>query len=300
MHHQFQKIPRLNFLSACLSLFFPLLTAAQDHYYSDEETCKSRSGLEYGGIAGFYIPGNGTADFYSGKPEKENNANYVFRNKYWYDEIYYMLNANDTVFIREYPENMRYNPAFSFGLFAKYDLNCRTGIYLQFSYAKLRARDMISVEVDPPVDYLAEPDIRLFSIYGTEERNLVDLGFTHAFGNSRVARFTLGGGVNMNNTLVEESALRIEEKVYNLVNVYGTRPYVPGGTQQAYEIRQGGIGFGVFGTIGARFEFSQAIAIEPGLTVYYKQINLESARGFYPQYNFFVKICFRDLLTFSD
>ncbi len=287
-------------LAGMALLVQPLFLAAQDRYYADAENCKSRSGLEYGGVAGIYIPGNGSAKFYSGRPENENNANYVFRNKYWYDEIFQMLDANDTVFIREYPENMRYTPAFSFGLFAKYDFNCRTGIYVQFTSVKVRARDVISVEVDPPIDYLAEPDIRLYSINGTEERNLMDLGFTHAFGHSRVARFTIGGGVNMNNTIVKDHTLRIEQKTYNLVNVYGNRPWVPGGNQQAYDIRQGGIGFGVFGTIGARFEFNQAIAIEPGLTVYYKNINLESAKGMYPQYSFFLKMCFRDLLTFSE
>ncbi|GAB1403734.1 hypothetical protein MASR1M74_09120 [Lentimicrobium sp.] len=42
------------------------------------------------------------------------------------------------------------------------------------------------------------------------------------------------------------------------------------------------------------------IAIEPGFTFYYKQINLESAKGFYPQYNLFVRLCLRDLISFGE
>lgn len=282
-------------------LFYPLILLAQSNLYSDTEECAKRSGIEYGGIAGFYIPGNGSAGFYSGKPENENNANYILRNKFWYDEIYKLVGAYDTVFIREYPDRMRYNPAFSFGLFVKYSINCRTGFYLQFHYAKLTAKDIISFEVDPPVDYLAEPDIRLYPVIGIEERNMVDLGFNYAFGNNPVARFMLGGGINMNNTLVKESVLRIEDKPFNMINIYSNgQTYIPGAALQSYQIRQGGIGFGIFGTLGGRFEFSPAIAIEPGIAVYYKKINLEAYNGFYPQFNLFLKLCFRDLVSFAQ
>jgi hypothetical protein len=278
---------------------FPVDIVAQDDGYGNPERCLERRGLEYGALAGMYFGGQITADFYSGKPENENNVNYVLSNKYWYDEIYLLLGANDTVFAREYPQKMKYDPSFSFGLFAKYDLDCRTGIYLQFSYAKLVAKDMVSLEVDPK-DYLTEPDIRLCPIYGTEERNMIDLGVTHAFGNNKVARFILGGGINMNNTLVKEHILSIEDHPYSLVNTYGNNSYIPGGSMQSYEIRQGGIGFGIFGTVGARFEFSPTIAIEPGFTFYYKQIAIDPGSGFTSHMNFFVKLCFRDLISFAE
>jgi hypothetical protein len=286
-------------LLVLIVFLFPVDIIAQDDGYGNPEGCLGRRGLEYGAIAGFYISGRTTADFYSGKPENDNNVNYILKNQYRYDEIYQLLDVNDTVFVREYPEKMKYNPAFSFGLFVKYDLNCHTGIYLQFSYARLMAKDVVSFEVDPK-EYLTDPDIRLFPIYGIEERNMIDLGFTHAFGDNKVARMLIGGGINMNNTLVKEHILRIDDKPYSLVNVYGSNSYVPGGAQQAYEIRQGGIGFGIFGTLGARIEFSPVIAIEPGFTFYYKQIAIEPGSGFTPHMNFFVKLCFRDLVSFSE
>jgi len=273
---------------------------AQQDGYANAERCLERRGLEYGGVAGIYLPDKSTAGFYSGKPGNENNVEYVFKNQYWYNEIYQLLRAYDTVIIREYPDNMKYNPAFSFGLFAKFDLNCHTGIFLQFYYAKLKAADAITIEVDPPIDYLAEPDIRICPIIGTEERNMVDLGFTHAFGINPIARFVLTGGIQMNNSLVKEHILRIERKNYNLVNVYGKNSYIPGGTQQAYEIRQGGIGFGIFAGAGVRLEFSNTIAIEPGLNVYYKHSAIDPSAGFTPDLNFYVKLCFRDLLSFNE
>lgn len=297
MYHSLRIPRRLVFVFVFVYLSFAGFSQPDD--YSNPDRCKERRGLEYGGIAGFYMAGKSTAGFYSGKPGNENNVNYVFRNTYWYNEIYQLLGAYDTVFVREYPEEMKYDPAFSFGVFARYDLNCNTGIILQFSYAKLRAKDVVTVEVDPK-EYLTEPDIRLCSIYGTEERNLLDLGIVHAFGKNPVSRFLIGAGVNMNNSLVKEHMIQIGTKSYNLVNVYGNNNYIPGGNQQSYEIRQGGIGFGLYGTIGGRFEFSPAVALEPGFTFYYKKIAIDPNSGFVPQMNFFVRLCFRDLLTFSE
>ena len=292
---------KTSFIGSVLLLLCMGSASAQEYFYSNKEDCKSRSGIEYGGIAGFYFAGNGSAGFYSGKKENENNAEYILNNKYRYDEIFQLVRANDTIFIKEYAGKMKYNPAFSFGLFVKYNIDCHKGFYLQFHYAKLTAKDIITFEVDPPIEYLAEPDIRHYPVIGIEERNMVDLGYNYIFGNKPASRFFIGGGINMNSSLVKESVLRIEDKPFNMVNVYSSgQNYIPGAALQTYEFRQGGIGFGVFGTFGGRFEFNDAVAIEPGISVYYKHINLESYKGFYPQFNFFVKICLRDLVSFEQ
>lgn len=287
---------RSKFFFGWLTVIFlgSTVAAAQDVYTG--ETCKERSGFEYGGIAGFYFPSNKTADFYSGKPGSENDVDYVFSNHYWYEELRKLLDFNDTIFVREYPGKMSYSPAFSFGLFASYNFNCRTAIYAQFYFVKLRANDVVTIEVDPPQDYLDEPDIRLCPIKGIEERNLLDIGVMHSIGMNKTARLILGGGLSMNNVLVKESAIYIAEKKYNLVNIYGNRPYVPGSNQQAYEIRQGGIGFGIFGSVGTRLEFSPAIAIEPGVSVHLMKVALEENAGFTPHFNLYVRLHFRDII----
>lgn len=283
--------------------FHSIKTVAQEEVYT-KDNCKNRSGFEYGGVAGFYKASNRTAEFYSGKPGTENSVDYIFENQYWYDEIDKMLELNGNTYILGYPDKMSYAPAFSFGLFVKYDMNCHTGIFLLFSYAKLRANSMITIEVPPPPNVLQLPVIHLCPITGIEERNMVDLGISHAIGLNKIARLNLSAGINLNNTLVKESALYVEdkygkEKKYNLVRVYGNKPYVPGSNQQAYDLRQGGIGFGVFGNVGVRMEFSPVVAIEPGLTIYMKRISLIENAIFYPQYNAYLKLIFRDLLNFN-
>lgn len=292
-----RQISVIVLLSIILLLLNDINANAQQLY--SKEDCIKRSGFEYGGMGGIYIASNSTADFYSGKPTNENNVDYILNNSYWYEEIRHLLDFYDTIFVREYPERMGYSPAFSFGLFVKYDFNCRTGIYAQFYYAKLRANDVVTIEVDPK-EYLTEPDIRLCPIRGVEERNLLDLGITHSIGMNKTARLTLGAGINMNNTLVKESAIYIGEKKYNMMRVYGNRPYVPNSNQQQYEIRQGGIGFGVFGSVGARIEFSPVVAIEPGFTTHFITVNLKESAVFTPQMNFYLKIIFRDLLNFNE
>lgn len=292
--------PAIKVILTFILLYITSSLSAQMLDYSIKEDCFSRSGFEYGAVAGFYLPGKGSAHFYSGKPAEENNAEYVFKNKYWYEEIFYNLDANDTVFIKGYPDKVKYTPTFQFGMFFSYNFNCHTSLYFQFSYVKLQVKDILTVEVDPPLEYLGEHDIRLFGIRAEEERNMFDVALNHYFGNNPTFRPMIGLGINMNNTLVKKHVLRIADKDYNLINIYGNRPYIPGGTAQGYDIRQGGIGFGAFATVGARLEFSKLIAIEPGFTFYYKYINLESAKGFYPQYNLFVRLCLRDLISFND
>lgn len=292
-----QFIIKTLFLFACLC-FLTNSMVAQSLY--TKETCKERSGFEYGAIGGIYIAGNSSAEFYSAKPGNENYAQYVFDNKYWYDEIRELLDFNDTAFIREYPGKMGYSPAFSFGLFVQYNIDCKTGIYAQFYYVKLLAKDVITIEVDPK-EYLTEPDIRLSPLRGVEERNLLDLGMTRAIGLSKTARLTLGAGISMNNTLVKEHSLYIADKKYNLVRVYGNQQYIPNGNQQAYDIRQGGIGFGIFATAGARIEFNPTVAIEPGVSFHYMKVNLFLENNkFIPQTNFYLKLIFRDLLNFNS
>lgn len=284
-------------LFVCLFLVFATGNVFAQNIFTKEE-CKNRSGFDYGGIAGIYMASDKSAGFYSGRPENENNVDYVFDNYYWYEEIRKLLNFNDTIFVREYPEKMGYSPAFSFGLFATYNFNCNTGIYVQFYYVKLRANDVVSFEVDPK-EYLTEPDIRLIPIRAVEERNIVDLGITHAFGLSKTARLTLGGGISMNNSLVKEHSLVVESEKYNLVHVYGNRPYVPGSSQQSYEIRQGGIGFGLFGSVGVRMEFTPSVSIEPGFTTHLMNVNIKEKAGYTPEMNFYVKLILRDVLNFN-
>jgi len=278
----------------CVFLLTSGISYCQEAY--TDESCKERSGFEYGGLAGIYLPHNSTADFYSGKPENENNVNYIFKDSYWYEEIRQLLHFNDTAFVLEYPEKMGYSPAFSFGLFVKYDFNCNSGIFLQFYYAKVKASDVVTIEVDPPQDYLAEPDIRLCPIKGVEERNIVDIGYTHSFGMGKAARLTLSGGLSMNNTLVKDNSIYIADKKYNLVHIYGSRPYIPNSNQQSYEIRQGGIGFGAFGSVGLRMEFIPSVAIEPGCSLHYMKVNLKEDSSYTPEVNFYVRLLLRDLI----
>ncbi len=278
-------------------LFFPVQVYSQNKY-SDEE-CKLRTGFEYGAIAGIYIADKASAAFYSGEPDKENYVNYVFNNPHWYEELWKMDFFKDTAYVLDYPEKMSYAPAFSFGLFVKYDLNCKTGIYAQFYYVKLRANDIVTVEVDPPIDALYERKIRHCPITGIEERNILDLGISHSFGLNKVSRLSVGAGVSMNNTLVKEHYIYISEKKYNLMRIYGNNLYIPNSNQQIFQVRQGGIGFGMFASIGVRFEFSPVVAIEPGASVHFMKINLDETSHLTPQMDFYLKLSFRDLLRFN-
>lgn len=285
-------------LLVVVGLLLSTLQVNGQNKYTDEE-CKQRTGFEYGAVAGIYIADRTSADFYSGRPDKENYVNYVFNNSHWYEELWKMDFFKDTAYVLDYPEKMSYAPAFSFGLFVKYDLNCKTGIYAQFYYVKLRANDIVTVEVDPPIEALYERKIRHCPIIGIEERNILDLGISHSVGLNKVSRLSLGAGISMNNTLVKEHSIYLSEKKYNLMRIYGNNLYIPNSNQQIFQVRQGGIGFGMFASVGVRFEFSPVVAIEPGASVHFMKINLDELSSLTPQMNFYLKLSFRDLLKFN-
>ncbi|OYT17618.1 MAG: hypothetical protein B7C24_01530 [Bacteroidetes bacterium 4572_77] len=55
----------------------------------------------------------------------------------------------------------------------------------------------------------------------------------------------------------------------------GPHDYIPGGTQQQYAFRQGGIGYGAYATPGLQFNFNQSISIDLVSQFYYTYINME-------------------------
>jgi hypothetical protein len=275
-----------------LALVVPLSLKAQQ----EEDNSQEYGGLQFGLDFGLYLPNKYPANYYNGSDGNVNNIKFIFGNKYRYEEIYKTIpRIVDTFFLKEYPTNMRYPATASAGLYISYNFNRSTAVYVQFNYVKLRPHDAITVEVDPK-EYLTNPDLRLYSISGEEERINIDLGYSRAFRLRQNIDIIGEAGLAINDIKVLKSRIYIEDKEYSLINLYGKNSYIPGSNMQEYDITQGGIGIGIHGGAGIKFNFSESFALQPGATLYWNNVNLEGYKDMRFSPFFYLRFIARKLL----
>lgn len=266
----------------------------RSHTEKEEDTVDI-TGWRYGLNIGFYFGNKNSANFYSGRPGNENTINYIINNKYRYDELRQLINFSDTFFILEYPSQMSYDPAVMVGFIAKYNFTNKMGFFFQFNYVKLKATDFFTAEVDP-MQFLTERDIRVYGIVGVEERVNIEMGLSRYLPIGPKMNVFLEGGLNINDSEVKSHEIQIEGQTYDIVNIYGSQNYVPNTSLQSYDVRQGGIGFGAFFTGGVQFSFNENISMDPGISLWWKKINLAGYDSYNAHWAFTVRFLFKDLM----
>jgi hypothetical protein len=274
-------------------LILPIILKAQ----REEENEREYGGLQFALDFGMYLANKYPANYYNGSDANENNIKYVFGNTTWNNEIKQLLNVSDTskFFLRECPTNMHYPATPSAGLYISYNFNRSTGLYLQFNYVKLKPHDAFSIEVSPQDEVLTNPDLRLYSISGEEERINIDIGYSKAFQIRNNIDIMGEAGIAVNDIKVLKSSINIENKEYSLINIYGKNSYVPGASQQVYDIYEGGIGIGIHGGAGIKFNFSESFALQPGATLYWNNVNLEGYKDMRFSSFFYLRFIARQL-----
>lgn len=265
----------------------------------EKDTTENNVGVYVGINLGAYFGNAHSAAFYNGAPENENNLNYIFNNQYYCNDIDTLL-REPWEWENDYPRNMHYKPAISIGFYLKYNFINNFGAFLQFNLAKLTAQDAFSLTISPRL-YPTFQDIRLYPIWGKEMRYNIDLGVSRMFDFSRRLGLSVDFGINLNNTLVKENKIRIDNpeteaaKEFSIVNVYLNQQYQPGVQLTEYNIRQGGIGYGLFLGTNLRLIFNDYISIDPGVSAFYSKINLKGYNSFRFHYYLFVRMTFKNI-----
>ena len=253
-------------------------------------------GWSFGLNVGVYYPSKNTANYYNGSSSNENKTAFVMSNYTWYNEIFYALGAHDSISVTG-PENMHYNLAMQPGLYAQYSFNPQMALVIEFNYMKLKANDAITIDVDPPQDYLGNHDLRLFPMRGVEERVYANIGIKRSFPKTDKLTWFFTGGVNVNSTKVKKSSFFVEDinrvqKEYSMINVYGNNQFIPNSNMQTFNVYQGGIGFGLFGGGGASLKFANSVVIEPGITAHWLMVKLEHYRNMNPGIGAYLRFMF--------
>lgn len=262
------------------------------------DTNRLNSGFSFGINMGAYFANKYHGNFYNGASSNVDSIGLIFSNYHYTQDIRREL--NDTFRLLEIPVDMRYQPAMQFGFYVKYSFSKQLGIFAQFNYTKLKAKDEFTMGIGPDPSYLTFDQIETFPIWGTEERIYIDLGVSKTFETSKTVQVFVEGGLNINNTRVKEHKIAIGSLEYSLINIYGTTPYVPGAQLQTYETRLGGLAVGAFATGGLRFVFNDKISLDPGFSFYWTKANLENYPAYKPQYTIFVRLCFQSLSALTN
>ncbi len=251
------------FLLLVASIATPLLSAAQ--------SSESR-GFEFGINFGVYVPSKYNANYYNGSEKNLNNTQWVLKQDVFYDTIFNRMNAIDTVYIQEdgWPTNMHYKLAMMPGIYGQYTFNELYSLYFDFNYMKLVTQDALVFTM--PLPYASEPKQVLCPIRGEEERVYFDIGIRRNFPVSEHMSYFMIGGLSVNNTTVLKSAFYVDEKEFSIINNYINGIYV-GPNTQTLNIKQGGIGWGLYYSAGLSLKFGEMV-FEPGINANFVNVNL--------------------------
>jgi hypothetical protein len=213
-------------------------------------------------------------------------------NYYFYHDIFDAVGAHDTVMVAGLPGNMHYKPAMQPGIYAQYSFNSVIALMIEFNYMKLKADDAITFDIDPPQDYLGEHKLVLYPMRGAEERIYADIGIKRTYPKTDKLSYYIMGGVNVNSTQVKKCSFYVKDVEYNMVNVYLSGGYVPGGNTQSYSVYQGGIGVGGFAGAGTALTFGNSIVVETGLTAHWLMVKLENYQTMNPGIGAYIRFMF--------
>lgn len=279
------------------------------------------TGWRFGINIGMYFASNYSAQFYSGEPFNENNIDYVLDNQYWYEEIQQELNSNkvynafdylppqafqssweawknqynvqdgDKTWWIYYPIEMKYDATVSPGFYAKYNFNNTTGVFIQTNYVELKTSGAFQLVIDT-VTFTSEPGFRTGFLRGKERRSTIDVGISKFYRTGQYTSIFIETGLHMNSTKVLENRIKIGNREYTIINRYGSGGYVPNSNSYEYDVYQGGIGFGVFLNGGLKFILNEAVSFDPGVSIYYKNLDLEGYKEFKPDIYAYVRIIF--------
>ncbi len=239
----------------------------------------------YGISFGMYVPSNSTANYYSGSGEHSvENA----LNQQWnYDRIVRHLDEVIENFrVYELPTNMRYSPGLQVGFYGGLNFSNSFAVLGEFNYTRLIIADRFTIETDRET-FTTEPYLVLSDISGTEERIELRLGFQYTMLTNGSIHPFLESGLNITDVKVIENRVNIKGLTINIRDFRG----------EYYNIRDYGMGLGVFTGVGLKMDVSDAVAIRTGASVSFSRINLGDNNKINPQFTAYLRLNLNDVFA---
>lgn len=269
------------------SFKYPLASLKKSIILLDDLSKKKNSdnGFYFGANLGFYFANRHNAAYYSGAGVNSVDSTIsLLKAPLNYYQIKQALNDYD-FWLAELPSKMNYNPAFLLGVYIKYTME-NSGIIVQFNFSRLKASDVFTLEVDDPNNYSSDPVYKQESIWGTEQRAYIDLGYSYTFSPGSTYRPFIQLGANLTDTKYLDNRINIEGQEYSITNYY----------YAYHKIEQGGVGFGAFAGGGMNLIFSESISIMPTLNIYYTQAKMGELTKPRFNYTFYISTILNGIL----
>ena len=285
-----------------LLLLFAVLQSLILFGQSPKDTSWYSKGFDFHLASGVYFGNKYNAAYYNGSAENENNIFYVLDKKVWYDEIFQLIQNNhryvtDSVFLAELPQNMKYSPALSISLGFRYKFNKNWGLSFNYSFARLRATDVFTLDYNGPLTNTQKDRPFIQYLVGTERRSFFELSASYLFHSHENLKPFIEMGVQFNFTDVRSFFAFFEEtlELTLLDKCNGADPTL-GLPIQEYNTRWGGTGYGLFTNIGVKIVFNKYISIDPLFYLSASSINLTGYKDIRLNYGAYIRIVMSDMV----
>jgi hypothetical protein len=234
--------------------------------------------LVYGINLGAYFANPSTANYYNGSGEHsiEEALNRIYNR----DRL--ISNVDEIIAdfqIGELPENMRYDPKMQIGFFGGLSFSNTFAVIGEFNYTKLTLADKFTLYTDKFTS-TSEPYRLLSNIYGTEERIELRLGFQYTLITASYIYPYIETGINITDTKVIENRVNISGMDFNIREI----------RTEFYNVRDYGMGFGIYTGLGINMEVSDNFSFRLGGSVSMSKINLGNNKDIRPLYTLYVRL----------
>lgn len=247
----------------------------------------NRKGFNIGLHIGCLFANKYTATLYDGYGFDPNGQRNNFENSFMYNKIVLEYGGGygqpdqiaDALGVQhgewsfnesDMPVNMRYSPAFLFGLQFRYSVDKRNAILLNVNGTQLNITGNFTITTNPPTNSTQINDaIKTCNINGVEKRVMFQLGYQRLLGESEKINFLVEGGLNVTMAKFDKNQITVGDLVIDLASYY----YQPG--YSSYTIRKPvGVGFGAFAGMGVNLNMANNFKIQLVYNPSYEGVNI--------------------------
>lgn len=250
------------------------------------------------------------ADFYNGNPTNVNTLERILYSESFGNTIWNNLTEQNLIgssvanyrqiTVAEYG-HMYYKLAFQFGIGFRYDFEQSLWAWhTRFNYAKLNAVGTVLLNSGHNTAFLTNQNAYVVCpTSGLEERIFIDLGIIRKFRLNSGFDLETSLGVNLNNTKVESSDIRIAGVTYSILDIWqGQSPSSYTGTYNY--VNQGGIGYGLYASLSLGITLPALTAMSLAYTFSYSKINLKGYENFSPHHALALNVAINNFSFFDD
>ena len=239
----------------------------------------------YGLSIGAYFANPSTANYYNGTGE--HNVETALNRQHNRDRL--IANVDEiieTFEVGELPLNMRYDPGILIGFFGGMQFSKSFTVIGEFNYSRLSVADKFTLITDKFTS-TSEPYRLLSDIYASEERIDLRLGFQYTWYRDAYIHPFIESGLSITDTKVLENRVNIRGMEFNIREI----------RTEYYNVRDYGMGFGLYTGVGLNMEVSEGFSFRMGGAVSFSMINLGDNNEIKPQYTIFLRLNLHEILS---